>query len=130
MLTVNEFELTDVGGGQLLGCTTNVEGALVWCTEVGVLQLVGCTIAALGTLLGFTTLVLAVAQFVVAGCTTILLGVLVWAEVGTLQLLRCTTAVLGALLGCDTVGLPQLVPEGNRPPEPRQFVGGFSPELA
>ena len=69
---------------------------------------------------------LGLAHLVVAGCTTILFGVLVCAEVGMSQLLGCTTAVLGALAGCSTVGLPQLVADGNRLPGAIQFVVGFS----
>jgi hypothetical protein len=80
----------------------------------------------LGALVGCTTLELA--QLVVAGCTTMFLGVLVCTEVGTLQLLGCTTAVLGALAGCSTVGLAQLVDEGKRSADPIQFVVGFGPD--
>jgi len=38
LLTVKEFELPGLVGGQLVGCTTTVEGVLVWCTEVGILH--------------------------------------------------------------------------------------------
>jgi len=88
--------------------------------------LLGCTTAVLGALVGCT--MLGLAQLVVAGCTTMFLGVLVCTELGTLQLLGCTTAVLGALAGCNTVGFAQLVDEGKRPADPIQFVVGFGPD--
>jgi hypothetical protein len=52
LLTVTEFELLVLVGEQLVGCTTSVEGALVWCTEVGTLQLFGLITVVLGALFG------------------------------------------------------------------------------